>query len=203
VLAAMPFRAKTGCGGFEEGCVDFMKAEKMREGEKLLYAPKLHWFYSIRHLVLSMPFFLVLLGIWAVAESSGSFMGWLAGFLDVPTVKFVARNIFLLVFVFLLLGFVYRILQYLCTEYGVTNRRLVVKRGVVRMAVSEIMCDRIESINCVQGIMGQMLGYGTIKISGVGGALLVFRMTRRPHLLRRKIVEAIGRDKAARIRRGI
>ena len=56
------------------------------------------------------------------------------------------------------------------TEIAVTNRRLVVKVGVVSRDTMEITLGRVESIDVHQSPMGLMLGYGSIRIRGTGSS---------------------------------
>jgi uncharacterized membrane protein YdbT with pleckstrin-like domain len=98
--------------------------------------------------------------------------------------------------------FVCRIFLYLNTEYGVTNRRILLKRGVIRLMVMEIPTDRIESIYCVQGLLGRIFRYGTLYVSGIGGIRPMFFMVARPYSLRRKIVEIIEKNKTITVVHG-
>jgi hypothetical protein len=86
-------------------------------------------------------------------------------------------------------------MHYLYNEYGVTNKRLLLKKGVICITVTDIPIDRIESIYCVQGFLGRMLHYGTIYVTGTGGTKPAFYMVCRPFALRRKIAEIIEKNK--------
>ena len=181
----------------------FIKKKNLHEGEELLYTPQLHWFFTIRHIVKSLVFFLILLVLWCAADSVVDALGCSAGGTGaVLIMRFIIKHVFWITTLAVLLLFMWRILQYLNTEYGITNRRLIIKKGVIRVAVAEIPTDRIESIYCVQGIMGRLFHYGTIFISGVGGTMPVFYMVSRPYALRRKIVEIIERNKAITVVHG-
>jgi len=99
-------------------------------------------------------------------------------------------------------GFCVAHFQYLSIEYGVTNKRLIMKKGVIRLFVAEIPTDRIESIYCYQGLLGRIFRYGTLSISGIGGTLPVFKMVHRPYALRRKIVDIIEKNKTITVVHG-
>ena len=172
----------------------FIKKKNFREGEELLYTPQLHWFYTIKPLVFSLPFFLALLVLWAKSNSPVSAPTQL-GLAAALSSKILIRQVFLAGILVLLVIFLCRILQYLNTEYGVTNKWLMLKKGVLRMTVAEIPVDRIESIYCMQGIFGKLFRYGTICVSGIGGKTPVFYMVARPLALRRKIVEIMEKNK--------
>ena len=54
-------------------------------------------------------------------------------------------------------------------EFVVTNKRVIVKTGLISRRTLEMNLNKIESVNVDQSIMGRMLGYGTITIIGTGG----------------------------------
>ena len=167
----------------------------MQEGEELLHVPQLHWFYTVKHMVLSLPLFLVLLILWLNADYLSD---------DVFAVSFVTiiRHIFIAAVLVVLLDFLWRILLYLSTEYGITNKRLVFKRGVLRLVTMEVPIDRIESIDIVQGIFGRIFHYGKLSVAGIGGKRLTFYMVSRPYGTRRKIAEIIEKNKAITVVHG-
>lgn len=178
----------------------FIKKKNLLEGEELLYVPQLHWFYTVKNLVQSLPFFLVLFILWLVVDSSKGLSSWLVGGIEFSLViKLIIRYVFIIGVLADLIIFVHRILLYLSAEYGVTNKRLIFKKGVIRVVVAEIPTDRIESIYCVQGIFGRIFHYGRIYVSGVGGMMPVFNIVTRPFALRRKIVDIIEKNKAITI----
>jgi uncharacterized membrane protein YdbT with pleckstrin-like domain len=174
----------------------------MQETEELLYTPQLHWMYTIRHIVLSVPFFLVLFIFWAVVRRYTGFYCRPEWFGCALLTYSVVKHISLAAVVIILLAFVWRIFRYLNTEYGVTNKRLIMKKGVIRVVVAEIPFDRIESIYCIQGILGRIFNYGTVYISGIGGMMPVFFMVYRPFALRRKIADIIEKNKAITVVHG-
>ncbi len=57
------------------------------------------------------------------------------------------------------------------TEIAVTDRRVIIKRGFIRRATTEINNEKIESVDVRQTILGRLLGYGTITIRGTGTGL--------------------------------
>src|SRR5262249_48655634 len=54
------------------------------------------------------------------------------------------------------------------TELAVTNRRVIAKFGLIRRDTIEIQVGRIESVQVHQGVMGRILGFGTVIFSGAG-----------------------------------
>ncbi len=59
-------------------------------------------------------------------------------------------------------------LYYTC-EYGITNKRVLMKAGFIGRDSLEIFLSKIEAVNVDQTIMGRLLGYGSIIIVGTGG----------------------------------
>jgi len=179
----------------------FLKKRNLQENEELLYVPGLHWFYTVKYMILSLPLFVILLIVWNYAEDYAA-SGWFYGIETAEELRFVIRYIFLAAVLLVLLVFVCRIFMYLCVEYGVTNKRLLIKKGVLRIVAAEIPIDRIESIYCIQGLLGMIFNYGTIRISGIGGSIPAFRMVGRPYALRRKIAGIIEKNKAITVIHG-
>ena len=55
------------------------------------------------------------------------------------------------------------------TELAITNKRIVSKSGIIRRSTMELRLDKIESIKVDQGLVGRLLNFGSITISGTGG----------------------------------
>lgn len=60
-------------------------------------------------------------------------------------------------------------LTYSTSEFGLTNMRIIIKAGLIRRRSLEIQLGKVESIGVDQGMLGRMLRYGTIVITGTGG----------------------------------
>ncbi|CAN5255880.1 PH domain-containing protein [soil metagenome] len=84
-------------------------------------------------------------------------------------------------------------LTYATCEYGLTNKRILIKIGFIRRQSIETLLQRIEGIQIDQNILGRMLNYGTIIICGVGGTKDHFRMIDSPIQFRRNVQEQIER----------
>jgi len=67
------------------------------------------------------------------------------------------------------------LITYLTTEYGITSTRVISKEGLIRRDIEEISLSSIESINVTQSIIGRILNYGTIVISGRGISKVIFK----------------------------
>ncbi len=74
-----------------------------------------------------------------------------------------------LMLLFGLISFISDLISYKCSEYAITNRRILIKVGFIRRKSLEIFLDRIEGVYVEQGISGRILNFGTVIIAGVGG----------------------------------
>jgi uncharacterized membrane protein YdbT with pleckstrin-like domain len=74
----------------------------------------------------------------------------------------------------LLTLFIQPILKRWSDDFGVTNKRVVIKTGLFSRDTVEMNLSKIESVNVDQSILARLLGYGTITIIGTGGTKEVF-----------------------------
>ena len=73
------------------------------------------------------------------------------------------------------------------TEYAITNKRVIIKRGLIVRVVEEMNLGSIEGVNLRQGIIGRILNYGSIMISGRGTSDVQFKDIDNPVETRKKI----------------
>ena len=52
------------------------------------------------------------------------------------------------------------------TEIAITNRRIIAKFGFIKRHTVEINLEKVEALRVEQGVLGRMLNYGTLFISG-------------------------------------
>jgi uncharacterized membrane protein YdbT with pleckstrin-like domain len=74
-------------------------------------------------------------------------------------------------------------------EFVITNKRVIIKTGLISRRTFEMNHSKIESVNVDQGILGRILGYGTIRIVGSGGTKEIFPRINRPLTFRKKFQE--------------
>lgn len=75
------------------------------------------------------------------------------------------------------------------SEFGITNKRLIIKTGVLSRKTLELNLSKIESVNVNQSILGRILGYGSIGVIGTGGTKEYFVSIKNPLEFRRKFQE--------------
>jgi uncharacterized membrane protein YdbT with pleckstrin-like domain len=72
-------------------------------------------------------------------------------------------------------------------EQGVTNKRVILKRGIISRKTEEMKITSIETVEIIQGVMGRIFGYGDVKITGRGISDLLFKKINNPMDVKRKI----------------
>lgn len=66
------------------------------------------------------------------------------------------------------------------SEFAVTTTRLIFKVGLVARYTTELLLSKVESIGVTQRLLGRLLNYGDLMVTGTGGAKEVFRRVRDP-----------------------
>jgi len=59
-------------------------------------------------------------------------------------------------------------LGWLCTNYYLTNLRLIDERGIIGKRIMSILLKRIQDIKCQFGIWGRIFGFGDLEIESAG-----------------------------------
>lgn len=80
-------------------------------------------------------------------------------------------------------------IRYFTTELAITNKRVIAKSGLVSRSTIEINLQRIESIQVHQGVLGRILNFGSIIVSGAGNPQAPISSISDPLRFRRAFVE--------------
>jgi len=145
--------------------------------ETVVYRTQLHWIIYIS----SFIFFGLAIVLFVAAHEGGG--------------KFFARAAWILVAIGIAL-FLIRKVKASASEFAVTNKRVMIKIGILRRHTVEVLLTKVESIGVDQGILGKILGYGTIIVSGTGGTKEPFSHIENPLEFRRQILIAEDATKA-------
>jgi len=78
-------------------------------------------------------------------------------------------------------------IRYKTSEFGITTKRVVIKVGFIQRRTVELLLRQIEAISVDQSLMGRMMSFGTITISGTGGVREVFTDVAAPLDFRHQI----------------
>jgi len=74
------------------------------------------------------------------------------------------------------------------TEFAVTDRRVIFKRGLITRHTAEMNMDKVESVDVDQSVLGRMLDYGTIHVIGTGQGIEHLHRIAAPLALRSVII---------------
>lgn len=148
----------------------------LMEGERVVFRTRLHWRFVVSSMVV---------GVLLLAA------GVAGAFTPVPWVGLVP----------VVLGLVVMggaILRRRSSEFAVTDRRIVLKVGMLTTRSVEMLHSKIESVAVNQTLAGRMLGYGSIVVTGSGGTREVFDGIQAPLEFRNAVSAAADRSVDAR-----
>jgi len=133
-------------------------------GEQIVYSAKLHWVVFVPASIM------LIIGLFLLSVSGG-----FGGFVIVIAI------------IYLILAY----LNYSTSEFGVTNKRVIIKVGIIRRHSLETLLKKVEGITVNQPIIGRILGYGTIIVSGTGGTPEPFSTISNPLEFRKHVNEQV------------
>ncbi len=128
----------------------------LQPGEAVAYRAKLHWILMAPGIVLTTASGLLSI---AAAVKAG------------PDLRMALLGLSLILFLFGGYQLLQAWLRRISTEIIVTNRRIILKTGLVGRQSIEMNLDKIESVLVNQGVLGRLLDFGTLVIRGVGSGL--------------------------------
>lgn len=80
--------------------------------------------------------------------------------------------------------------RYASTELAVTNKRVIAKTGLIERKTIEMFIAKVESIQVEQSVLGRLLNYGTVVVSGTGVHSAPFKSIADPLTLRKHFMTA-------------
>lgn len=118
--------------------------------EKLVYEAKIHW------IIFVFPIIVMFFGIICFKET---------------------HSVILAIGI---LWFIGAIIRRWATELAITEKSVIGKWGLIRRDTIELRINKVESIRLNQGIIGRMLGYGTVIVVGTGSSSAPIRYIKQP-----------------------
>ena len=109
-------------------------------------------------------------------------VSFIAGY--VITDWFLGLLLAIIVFVLLIPS---ALIAYFGSEFGVTGKRVISKKGIISRNASEMNLSSIESVNVDQGIIERIINVGSLKISGRGTTSVNFSSIDDPIKVRKLI----------------
>jgi uncharacterized membrane protein YdbT with pleckstrin-like domain len=151
--------------------------ENLLTGETVVYRAHVHW----KVFVLPLFFFLAALVLFGSSlGSDGSSLG--KGFAIVGCILLAPA---------LIIG-IERWIRFSASEFAVTNRRVLIKVGVIRRHSVELLLEKVEGIGIEQSMTGRLLNFGSIIVTGTGGTRETFHEISAPLEFRRQVQAGVG-----------
>ncbi|NJL13107.1 MAG: PH domain-containing protein [Microscillaceae bacterium] len=148
--------------------------ENLARGERVVHTTHLHWVLFLESLsIVGLGLFISYLG-YSYRQALGSF-------------NFVIDYIAMAVLIFGGGKFLIEFIRHQSSEFAVTTRRIIIKVGVLQRKSVSMPLSKIESIEIDQSILGRLLGFGSINITGTGTAESKFDLLNNPGEFRRKM----------------
>jgi uncharacterized membrane protein YdbT with pleckstrin-like domain len=157
-------------------------------GETVQYQTKLHWIVMLGHVAIAAVFELLAITFLVAAFSKSS------GAKGMPSRGSMVW-VFLICFLVGAVLFFIGLLKRNVTEMAVTNKRVIVKSGLVDRRTTEILLSRIESVVVDEPAVGRVLGYGTVIVRGTGGTPEIFEKIQNPLKFREQVQSQIAGDR--------
>ena len=161
--------------------MSYIQANLVRN-EKIVYFTRMHWIIFAGPVVLFVA--AIILSVYAPVLFRGYFP-----FSRMPLGVLVVLICLAAAVLFGLGAFI----QYVTSEYAVTDRRIMIKTGWIRRSSLEILLDKVEAIYVDQSILGRILNYGTIRVVGTGGTQDPFFYIPSPLVFRKRAEEQLSR----------
>lgn len=140
--------------------------------EEIVYTAKLHW-------IIYIPGIIILIVSFAINSINSA-----------SPLKPLFFVIFLFVGLFWLIeAFLFKT----STELSVTTKRVIAKKGLIRIDTLELNHNTIESFNVVQSILGRLLNFGSIVVKGTGGSKTQIPNIYSPMLFRKEALQIIDK----------
>jgi uncharacterized membrane protein YdbT with pleckstrin-like domain len=84
------------------------------------------------------------------------------------------------------------IIDSITSEFAITNKRIIIKSGLISRRTLEMNIAKVESVNVDQGILGRILGYGVVTVIGTGGTRETFQSIADPLAFRKAFQQLQG-----------
>ena len=113
------------------------------------------------------------------------FLGIGAAFLAIEALRPVGIILLPIALVALTMTHVRRV----TSEFAVTDRRVIIKTGLMSRQTLETHLEKIEGVGVDQSIVGRLFRYGNITVKGTGGTSKPFALISRPMRFRKAVQE--------------
>lgn len=142
--------------------------KNLANNEKIVYTGNLHWWIYAKNILL------IVLGFIIISAAKNNFGSGVGG----------------LFVIFAIIGLIGAYMRSKSSEFVITNRRIMLKTGVLKRKLVELQLNRAEGLRVDQGILGRILNYGSIIVTS-GGVKEVFSPIAEPFEFKKQVNNAI------------
>ncbi|WP_395646655.1 PH domain-containing protein [Terricaulis sp.] len=110
-----------------------------------------------------------------------------------PAIMWVMTWLALIVLGVIVVGiflFVRNVIVMKTTDFAVTDRRVILKKGWLNRQTYELAVESVEGVTLHQSIWARLFGYGNVIVTGTGEAIIRFPAMANPVVFRRAIETA-------------
>jgi uncharacterized membrane protein YdbT with pleckstrin-like domain len=140
----------------------------LQSGEEVKYIAKIHFFLFVQPLVLLAFGYLLYETRTGVTHYGGLLLLFLGA-----------------------VSLMQRLLVKLGALYAVTDRRIILKTGIISRQALELVLSKCEGVQVKQGITGRIFNFGTITVT-TGGATNSYPFVANPFAFKKEINSQIG-----------
>jgi len=87
---------------------------------------------------------------------------------------------------------VYNLFYFKSMDMGLTNRRIVLKTGIIAINTKELRLQAIETVEVKQGALDRILGFGDVYITGRGNSIIIYKGVEDPVYIKKKIASMLN-----------
>ncbi|MCB1827429.1 MAG: PH domain-containing protein [Coxiellaceae bacterium] len=154
--------------------------QNLLHDENVVYQTRPHWVIFMIPVVLAV----LSLVLYGYLKTLSGFQYEIFGY---SFYAIISLFVFLLAIWFGIKAYIF----YQTSEYGVTDKRIVMKTGWIQRRSIEIFLEKVEAIYVDQTISGRIMGYGTVIIVGTGGSKDPFLYVPKPLEFRNRAQQQI------------
>jgi len=156
----------------------------LSNGEHIIGTYKLHWINKLS------VYWFFLLALLLALVFKGGLLQVLEQFIPMD---YVGIGVYLTCGIFLFKAFI----QWLVlkkTEMGATNKRVIKKTGIITRTTEEMKITSIETVTLRQGVIGTLLNYGNLVVTGQGVSDVAFINISSPMAVKQSIEGVDSRE---------
>lgn len=155
-------------------------SNNLLHNEKVIHETRPHW------IIFSIP---IVLAVFALVIYG--YLKTLSGFQMVFFGMPLYRAFGLILFIIAIFLSIKSYIMYQTSEYGITDKRIIMKTGWIQRRSIEIFLEKVEAIYVDQTVTGRIFNFGTVIIVGTGGSKDPFIYMPSPLVFRKRAQQQI------------